>query len=102
MTGTYQDNYREALTGCGREIRIADGVVGYIYDLAPDDTIDDAVASFCESYDLNGGDPNVHLSVEVYEAGELVNAAQRDVVIGETSDEGRDPFDRDFSKPYEP
>ena len=88
MTATYQTEYRDEMRGTGREIRIADGVMSYWYDLAEGDTLQDAIDSFAESYDYNldpGQDPakvRVNITAEEYRDGEEVDILQ--AVIGPT------------------
>jgi len=76
--GTYQHNYKSELAGTGREIRIADEVMGYYYDLAEGDTLIEALEDFADSYDYaDSGERSivVHLTAEEYQDGEIVMRA---------------------------
>lgn len=85
ITGTYQGNYKQTLSGTGREVRISDGVIGYCYDLADGDSLQDALDSFSESYDFarDHGDHSqieVEVEAELYVDGEVEDRATSTLV----------------------
>lgn len=78
-----QGTYKNSLTGTGREIHIADGDMGYDYDIPEGETASDVVDAFESTYDFNlapDEDPStieVTITATVYVDGEVVDTMYR-------------------------
>lgn len=66
QTGVYQHNYYDALKLHGREVSVSDGYVTYCYPIIGQDTLEDVLDSFGDSYDFDGlDDPPMGSGIEV-------------------------------------
>ena len=86
MTKGYSIDNRSGLdlTGKGREVAISDGIMTYTYDLHDGETIEDAIAEFCDTYDFDPDGPplTIWVSAQEYLDGqETANSAERKLTV---------------------